>query len=242
MPELDLRTSGQTTVFRWRRTSGAVQGREKAVSQEFQDGSLQLVKVGPLGPFGNNAYIISDASSREAIVVDAPQQSEEMLPRLEGLSVKAIVITHRHGDHWAAVDTLRANTQAEVWCHAEDAVNRRVDATLADGEEIRIGTVKARVLFTPGHTPGSICLLAGAHLISGDTLFPGGPGRTNRPEDLQQEIESIKVKLFVLPDSTVVHPGHGDDTTIGDARREYAVFASKEHPAGLSGDVTWLGS
>lgn len=212
------------------------------MTQEVRDGGLLLRKVGPLGPFANNTYVIADAASAEAIVVDAPQGVEAVFPALEGLNVRRIIVTHRHGDHWGGIDALRAHTRAPVCSHAEDAANRQVESTLGDGDEIEVGSRRVRVLFTPGHTPGSICLLTGNHLISGDTLFPGGPGRTMRPEDLAQELESIKAKLYVLPDETVVHPGHGEGTTIGESKREYAVFASKQHPRDLCGDVTWLGS
>lgn len=212
------------------------------MTQEFQDGNLRLIKVGPLGPFANNAYVIADAVSGDAVVVDAPQESEKVLPALEGLTVRRIVVTHRHGDHWGGIDALTSHTRAPVSCHAEDAANRRVDSTLADGDVVEVGSLKVRVIFTPGHTPGSICFLVGDRLLSGDTLFPGGPGRTMKPEDLAQEIESITSKLYTLPDAVVVHPGHGADTTIGESRREYAVFAAKDHAAALSGDVTWLGS
>ena len=117
----------------------------------------------------------------------------------------------------------------------------KIARALTDGEEVEIGGLKMRVLFTPGHTPGSICFLVGDHLVSGDTLFQGGPGRTPNPASLKQELESITSRLLKLPQSTLVHPGHGDDTTIADAVREYEVFASKAHPADLAGDVTWLG-
>ncbi len=92
-----------------------------------------------------------------------------------------------------------------------------------------------------GHTAGSTSFLIGKHLFSGDTLFPGGPGKSRSPEAFRQEIDSITKKLLVLPDDTAVYPGHGDDTTIGQARQEYQVFAAKQHPADLCGDVTWLG-
>ena len=85
------------------------------------------------------------------------------------------------------------------------------------------------------------CFLIGKHLFSGDTLFPGGPGKTRSPEALQQVIDSITKKLLVLPDDTAVYPGHGDDTTIGKAREEYQVFASKPRDPALFGDVAWLG-
>ena len=96
-----------------------------------------------------------------------------------------------------------------------------------------------KAIHTPGHTPGSTCFLVDDRLISGDTLFPGGPGRTSTNADLQQSIQSITSKLFELPDDTVIHPGHGDDGRIGDSKRESAVFASKQHPADLCGDVNW---
>jgi glyoxylase-like metal-dependent hydrolase (beta-lactamase superfamily II) len=99
-----------------------------------------------------------------------------------------------------------------------------------------------QVIHTPGHTPGSICLLAGRALISGDTLFPGGPGYSRSNEALLQEIESITTRLYALPDDTLVLPGHGEPTTIGASRAEYEVFAAREHPADLRGDVLWLES
>ncbi len=206
-----------------------------------REGNLKLTKVGPLGRFSNNAYVIADSSTGEAIVVDAPEESEKVVEAVSGLRVVRIVVTHRHGDHWAGIDLLRERTGAPVYCHADDyaTYEGKVAGAVADGEELTAGGVRVRVLHTPGHTPGSICLLVGQHLISGDTLFPGGPGRTDRPEDLRQEIESIARRLFVLSDDVLVHPGHGDDTTIGAAKAEYAIFAAKSHPDDLSGDVTW---
>jgi glyoxylase-like metal-dependent hydrolase (beta-lactamase superfamily II) len=107
---------------------------------------------------------------------------------------------------------------------------------------VRFGNRAMQVLDTPGHTEGAACYLIGKHLFSGDTLFPGGPGKTRSPEALHQVIESITAKLLTLPDDTAVYPGHGDDTTIGEARQQYEVFASRAHPDDLCGDVTWLGS
>jgi hydroxyacylglutathione hydrolase len=217
-------------------------GKDRSSMQEFRDGSLLLIKSDPLGPFANNAYVIADAAAREAWVVDAPQEVEKLFPALEGLSVRGIVVTHRHFDHWGGIEALTAKTGAPVYCHVDDVAGRAVAGTLSDGDEIEAGGVRVRVLHTPGHTPGSICLLAGGHLIAGDTLFPGGPGRTSTPDDLRREIESITSKLYALPDSTLVHPGHGDGTTIGESRREYAVFASRPHRDDLCGDVLWAGN
>ena len=202
---------------------------------------LQVIKVGPLGPFDNNAYLIIDPVSNESVIVDAPPGGERLLEVARQTHVSRIIVTHGHGDHWAAIDTLRSATGAPVYCHEADREPHagKVDGTLAGGEEVAIGGGGLRVIHTPGHTPGSICLLTGRYLIAGDTLFPGGPGHSDRPEDLQQEIHSIVERLFVLPDETVVYPGHGDDSTIGRSKREYADFASREHPADLCGDVLW---
>lgn len=212
--------------------------------EAYERGPLRIVKVGPLGPFDNNAYLIHDRDSNEAVIVDAPQDGERILDVLEGVRVSRIVITHRHGDHWMSVDALKSATGAPVACHDADRepYAAQVNRTLADGEEIPLGSQRLRVVHTPGHTPGSICFIIDKYLISGDTLFPGGPGRTNKPDDLRQEIDSITSRLFLLPDETLVLPGHGANGTIGDSKREYAIFASKEHPEDLCGDVTWEGS
>ena len=182
---------------------------------------LQVIKVGPLGPFDNNAYLIVDPVSKESLIVDAPPGGEKLLEVARGTRVCRIVITHRHGDHWASVDALRSATGAPVYCHEADREPHagEVDGTLTDGEEVAVGEGRVRVIHTPGHTPGSICLQIGRFLIAGDTLFPGGPGHSDRPEDLQQEIRSIVERLLVLPDETVVYPGHGPATTIGQERR-----------------------
>jgi len=211
--------------------------------QVFEDDRLRLVKQGPLGPYANNVYLIHDRESGEAIIVDAPADGERILEALDGGRVTRIVITHRHPDHWMSIDALKRATGAPVACHEADRERYadKVDAAIADGEEIAVGALRVRAIHTPGHTAGSICFLVGGHLISGDTLFPGGPGRSDRPEDLQQAIRSITSRLYALPDETFVHPGHGDGTTIGQSKREYAVFASREHPADLCGDVTWEG-
>jgi glyoxylase-like metal-dependent hydrolase (beta-lactamase superfamily II) len=206
-----------------------------------EEGNLRLVKEGPLGSFANNAYLLQDKASGDTLVIDAPQDGTRVLDALDGGRVSAIVVTHRHADHWASIDAVKDATHARVLCHDADRepYAAKVDGTIADGEELSLGALRVRVIHTPGHTPGSICLLVGSQLITGDALFPGGPGRTATPADLRQAIHSITSRLFELPDDTRVHPGHGDGTTLGASKREYAVFASREHPADLCGDVTW---
>ncbi len=204
----------------------------------------EVRKIGPLGPYDNNAYLVIDPGSRSAIIVDAPLGGERILEEADGLQVEGIVMTHRHGDHWGTLDLLKERTGAPVFCHADDAAAHadKVDLPLAHGDDFKLGSVHIEVIHTPGHTPGSVCLLAGDVLISGDALFPGGPGHTDTPDDLRRAIASITDRLLVLPDATIVHPGHGDSTTVGDARREYEAFAARPHPPDLCGDVTWDGN
>ena len=209
--------------------------------------SAEIIKVGPLGPYANNAYIIVDRASGESLFVDAPLDSALAIEAASATKVRRVVVTHRHPDHWANIDQVKQATGAPAYCHEADRepYAAKVDGVVADRDELRIGESTVRVIHTPGHTPGSICLFvetaSGPALISGDTLFPGGPGRSDSAPALAQMVESIKASLLPLPPETVVYPGHGDDTTIGAARGEVAVFDARERPADLHGDVTWAG-
>jgi glyoxylase-like metal-dependent hydrolase (beta-lactamase superfamily II) len=209
--------------------------------QTYEDGTLRIRRFGPLGPFTNNAYIIEESGSGEAVIVDMPMGSEELLAAIQGLQISGILLTHTHSDHWAAYELVKEATGAPVLCHPAETMMpaEMIDRPLADGTAIPLGELTIQAIHTPGHTPGSTCFLVGCHLISGDTMFPGGPGRTGSPEDLREIIGSITQRLYVLPDETLVLPGHGDDTTIARSKAEYADFISRPHPDDLSGDVLW---
>ncbi|MGE0228303.1 MAG: MBL fold metallo-hydrolase [Dehalococcoidia bacterium] len=215
------------------------------MTRVYEDEHVAIEMLGPLGPFANNAYIVSPVDTAgPVVVVDAPEGAEEIVRALGESRVGHILVTHSHADHWNGFDILRAHTDAPVYA-SEDETGLDVTRNalgLSDGAEVRVGHTTIRVIHTPGHTPGSICLLVGKALLTGDTLFPGGPGHSRTPEALQQEIGSITSKLFELPDDTLVLPGHGGGTTIGASKAEYEVFASKPHAADLHGDVLWVES
>lgn len=200
-----------------------------------------VTKLGPLGPYDNNAYLIVDAATKRSIVVDAPIGSDATVEAARGTDVQMIIVTHRHRDHWAEIDLIKERLAAPVFCHEGDRAPyaEKVTDTLGDGAEVAVGESIVRIIHTPGHTPGSICLLLDGVLISGDTLFPGGPGRSDNPAALRQLVSSIASKLLTLPEDTAVYPGHGDNTTIGAAKIEHAAFASRPHADDLCGDVTW---
>ncbi len=204
------------------------------------DGEIQITKIN-MGPYNNNGYIVTCPETKEAVIIDTPAEPEKLLSELGDVQVKAILITHGHQDHLLGFEEITGQVDAPVGVGEADVelLPSPPGIILRDGATIEVGNQTIQLLSTPGHTSGSTCLLIGKHLFSGDTLFPGGPGKSRSPEALKQEIDSITRKLLVLPDDTAVYPGHGDDTTIGQARQQYQVFASKQHPDDLCGDVTW---
>jgi glyoxylase-like metal-dependent hydrolase (beta-lactamase superfamily II) len=171
----------------------------------------------------NNVWVVGD--DEECVVLDAPHDPAPILELVAGRRVKAILCTHAHDDHVRIAPELAEKTGARIHLHPEDSPlwelthpNRRWDADLADGQVVEVGGTPLRVLHTPGHAPGAVCFYApelGA-VFTGDTLFQGGPGATGRSfSDPDLIRASIRAKLFVRPDETVVHTGHGPDTTIG---------------------------
>lgn len=197
-----------------------------------------------LGPLETNCWIVSDEQAGPAVVVDPADDAPAILEALNQRQIACIVLTHRHFDHIGAVRDLMAQTHAPLLVHSLDAealstsqgtggavfgfdqTTPRPDRLLEDDDLIEAGRVKLTVLHTPGHTPGGICLLAEdgsdgpPQLFAGDTVFAGSVGRTDfEGGDARALSRSIASKIAPLPEDTVIHPGHGPDTTVGRERR-----------------------
>lgn len=184
--------------------------------------SVPIVKKISVGPMDNNVYILTCPVTGARALIDAANEAETILDALETPELAYIIETHGDTDHWQALDAVREATHAPVGIHEADLPmleGRTVDFLINDGDVIRFGEVELQVFHAPGHTPGSIALYSAPYLFSADTLFPGGPGNTQRPiGNFPRIIESVRTKFFTLPDETVVYPGHGKDTTIGAER------------------------
>jgi glyoxylase-like metal-dependent hydrolase (beta-lactamase superfamily II) len=178
----------------------------------------------------NNIWVVGD--DEECVVIDAPHSVDDILAVVGGRRVKAILLTHAHDDHCRVAPALRDQVVAPIFLHPDDRPLWELthpqdehghlwDLDLSDGWTITVGGTSLQVLHTPGHAPGACCFYAPdlGCVFTGDTLFHGGPGATGRSYSDRPLLEqSIRAKLFALPDDTVVHTGHGDDTTIGAER------------------------
>lgn len=174
-----------------------------------------------LGPLNNNVYIITCEHTGEGVIIDASSDATQIAKAAAGTKIRAILLTHGDHDHIDALTDLKAHFDVPVAIHPADAARLTTppDILLEEGGLIMVGDEELRILHTPGHTPGSVSFHLVGTLISGDTLFPGGPGATHDNKDhFAQIIGSIRDKLFLLPDNTLVRPGHGADTTIGAER------------------------
>ncbi len=208
-----------------------------------KESGIQIERL-ELGPWGTNAYIITCLETGDSVLVDAPAEAGTIIGRLQGTNPRYILLTHNHMDHLGALSELRSRLKVPLAAHTADSgrLPSPPEILLNDGDVVSFGKVRLEVLHTPGHTPGSLCFKTGRYLISGDTIFPGGPGKTSTPADLRQIIKSITDKILVLPDDTQIYPGHGDSTTLKKEKDEFAVFSSRSHHPNLCGDVLWLSS
>ncbi len=173
-----------------------------------------------VGPYENNAYVVRCKRTGEAVLIDAANEHELLIPLCRSLGVRRVLTTHGHFDHIQAVTAAR-DAGLDVGVAAEDAAMLPAyDFVIADGDVYEVGDLRLRTIHNPGHTPGSVSFeLEGTPLLfTGDTLFPGGPGTTKAGGDFPTIIESIESRLLTLPPDTIVLPGHGLDTTIATER------------------------
>jgi glyoxylase-like metal-dependent hydrolase (beta-lactamase superfamily II) len=196
--------------------------------------NLSVTKLS-VGPMDNNAYLLRCQLTDEQVLIDAANDAERLLQLIGPDGVARVVTTHRHRDHWEALADVVAATSAETVAGAEDAPGIEVPTarSVGDGDRVQVGTCTLDVITLVGHTPGSIALLyddpTGApHLFTGDSLFPGGPGRTTSPQDFDSLMRDLEAKVFGrLPDEAWVYPGHGDDTTLGAERPNLAEWRQR---------------
>jgi glyoxylase-like metal-dependent hydrolase (beta-lactamase superfamily II) len=185
---------------------------------------LTITKVS-VGPMDNNAYFLRCRSTGAQLLIDAANEAPRLLELVGEPGLSTVVTTHRHQDHWVALQDVVAATGARSLAHTADAQELPVPSeTLSDGDTVRLGNCALEVIHLVGHTPGSIALLyrepAGVpHLWTGDSLFPGGPGRTANPTNFTSLMDDLEAKIFGrLPDETWFYPGHGNDSTLGKER------------------------
>lgn len=197
-----------------------------------------VVKVS-VGPMDNNAYLVTCSTTGDTLLIDAANDAAVLLELTERFAPKLslIITSHQHQDHWMALAEVAAATGAPTAAHSLDAAPLPVapDLLLADGDSFDVGELHFDVIHLRGHTPGSVALALGGsvvgdevQLFTGDCLFPGGPGRTTRPDDFTSLMDDLEAKVFArYPDRTSVYPGHGDDTTLGAERPHLAEWRAR---------------
>jgi glyoxylase-like metal-dependent hydrolase (beta-lactamase superfamily II) len=197
--------------------------------------ALTLTKLS-VGPMDNNAYLLRTEGA--SLLIDAAADAERLLA-VTGSTVDMVVTTHRHGDHWQALSAVADATGADLLCGRPDvhaiATGAWVEGLVGlwDGDRVGVGDETLEVIGLVGHTPGSIALAyrapeGVAHLFTGDSLFPGGPGKTAGPADFASLMDDLEAKVFDrFDDRTVVHPGHGDGTTLGAERPHLAEWRAR---------------
>ncbi|MHA6799939.1 MBL fold metallo-hydrolase [Bounagaea algeriensis] len=190
---------------------------------------LSITKIS-VGPMDNNAYLLVCRNTGDALLIDAANDSERLVDLLghddERPRLRTIATTHQHGDHWQALPSVSGQTGSYTAAHPDDAGGLPVppDHLVEHGDALGVGDCQLEIIHLRGHTPGSIALLyrdpsGHPHLFTGDSLFPGGVGKTTSQEDFESLLSDVQDRVFaVLPDETWFYPGHGDDSTLGAER------------------------
>ena len=197
---------------------------------------LTIAKLA-VGPMNNNAYLLRCTQTDEGLLIDAANEEDRLreLVRFEGPPVSAVLTTHQHYDHWQALAEIIDDAEAAAYAGDEDAdeLPVAIDERLHHGETITVGDLTLEIIGLRGHTPGSIAVLyrdpeGTPHLFTGDSLFPGGVGKTASPADFTSLIDDVEQRVFdTLPDETWFYPGHGNDSTLGAERPHLAEWRAR---------------
>ena len=179
-----------------------------------------------------NCYVVTCASTKEAVVIDPGLPAEKIAEQVKGLTVRWILATHCHPGHVAGKDQIKELTGGQTGLHSADAKQflRSADRYLLDGDELEFGEFKLSVLYTPGHTPGSVCFLVANHAFVGDTILAGGIGKQTPETDLRRQMMSIGTKLLRLPVATALYPGHGPATSLENELARNPIFRGAPAP------------
>ena len=184
----------------------------------YADDNILVDKV-VVGSLDNNVFLLVDPSTSRSVIIDASTSPDAILAMAAGTEVQAILTTHGHWDHVGAANEVGDALGVRVFIGPEDkAMGKLPEADSLDAGQMPLGELELEIIATPGHTPGSRCIRVGHLIFTGDTLFPGGPGATQSPDNFKTIMESLDNKLFTQPDETMILPGHGLDTTIGAER------------------------
>ncbi|WP_456694908.1 MBL fold metallo-hydrolase [Aeromicrobium sp. P5_D10] len=202
---------------------------------DVQDATDLIITKIAVGEMNNNAYLLRCNLTGEQILIDAANEADRLAELIGDAGISQIVTTHRHGDHWQALEALVTATGAETVAGERDAdeLPVPVDVRVQTGARVRVGSCELEVIEIAGHTPGSIALAYDdpdgiVHLFTGDSLFPGGVGKTWSEEDFATLIDEVETKIFGrFPDDTRVYPGHGSDTTLGVERPHLAEWRER---------------
>lgn len=200
----------------------------------LEAGDLVVTKVA-VGPMSNNAYLLRCALTGEQALIDAADEADRLLSLVGDAGLARVITTHRHRDHWQALAEVVQATGAETVAGEDDAdeLPVKVDTRVRTGARVRVGSCELEVIEVVGHTPGSIVLAYDdpdgiVHLFTGDSLFPGGVGKTNTPEDFASLIGDVETKIFDrFDDDTWFHPGHGNDSTLAAERPHLAEWRAR---------------
>ncbi|MEJ7629018.1 MAG: MBL fold metallo-hydrolase [Nocardioidaceae bacterium] len=201
-------------------------GKVKPGTPAVRELSELIITKASVGPMDNNAYLLRCRRTDEQVLIDAAAEPDTLLKLVGPDGLARVVTTHQHGDHWQALADVVTATSAETVAGSADVEAIPVDTTtpVGDGDTVAVGSCTLEVIHLAGHTPGSIALLyddpeGNPHIFTGDSLFPGGVGKTGSPKNFTSLINDVTSKIFDrLPDETWVYPGHGKDTTLGAER------------------------